>query len=105
MKISNLSFDPENIANKEIVVCLFDGDYHLGFAALVNSLVKADFNGLIHAGYRGDLPTWVNQLKLVASNLYQITNEITIQFSQVDTDMHLGYYKPFFIKETFNHYN
>ena len=86
----------------EIIVCLFDGDYHIGLAALINSLNKFGFKGLVNAAYRRDMPPWINQLKPIGDNYFYLTNDITIHFKQVDTDMHLGYYKPHFIKETFN---
>jgi hypothetical protein len=104
--MENKSFDGANekIEHEEIVVCVFDGHYNLGAAALINSLVKADFKGLIYIGYRGMLPTWVKQLKFIGNNHFYVTENILIHFKQVDTDMQLGYYKPFFIKEAFNIY-
>ena len=88
----------------EIIVCLFDGDFHMGFAALANSLVQSGYKGLINAGYRGSLPLWVNQLKSLGDNHFCLAAGIIIHFNKVDTEMHLGYFKPFFIKETFNSY-
>ena len=88
----------------EIVVCLFDGDFSLGIAGLANSLAKQNFKGLINVGYRGKLPPWLNQLKNIRDNNYYLTNEIIIHFKEVFTNMHLGYYKPFFIKDTFKDY-
>lgn len=94
----------EKIQYEEIIVCLFDGEYNLGAAALINSLVKFDFKGLIYLGYRGELPDWVSQLKFIEENCYSVSNDITIHFKEVDTSMHLGYYKPYFLKETFEKY-
>ncbi len=86
------------------MVCLFDNGYDNGFGALANSLVKAGFQGIIHAGYRGKLPKWFGRLKKLDKNLYQLTPEITIQLTIVSANMHLGYYKPYFIRETFERY-
>lgn len=92
------------VGHDEIVVCLYDGDYHLGVAALANSLVKSNFNGLINTAYRGPLPPWVKQLKAVDENTFCLTNNIIIHFEKVETEIHLAYYKPYFIKETFAKY-
>jgi len=89
---------------EEIIVCLFDHDYHLGFAALANSLVAADFKGLINVAYRNTIPEWVSQLKPKEKDAFYLTDNIVIQFRKVATDMHLGYYKPYFIKQTFENY-
>lgn len=84
---------------EEIVVCLYDGDFHMGTAALSNSLVKSGFKGLINIGHRDNaLPVWVEQLEFIEENYYKLSPDITICFTRVETEMHLGYYKPYFIK-------
>ena len=90
---------------EEIIVCLYDGHFDLGIAAFANSLVKFNYKGLVNVGYRGGShPEWVNQLKAIGPDLYLLSEHITIRFTEVKTNMHLGYYKPFFIKETFEAY-
>ncbi len=85
----------------EIVVCLYDRSFHLGVAALANSLVKSGFKGLINIGHRDNiLPEWVAQLKAIADNYYVLSPDVNLHFTRVETDMHLGYYKPYFLKET-----
>ena len=88
----------------EIIVCLFDGDYHIGLAALTNSLEQFGFKGLVNVAYRSVIPPWVSQLKFMGNDYFYLTDDITIHFAQVVTDMHLGYYKPYFIKQTFDSY-
>ncbi|MBC7890465.1 MAG: hypothetical protein H7Z13_21540 [Ferruginibacter sp.] len=95
----------DKIDYTEVVVCLCDGEYHNGVAALANSLAKSEFKGLIHVGYRGRLPPWVRQLEAISEKSFYVTKEIVLHFKRVDIDMHLGYYKPFFIKETFDIYS
>ncbi|MEO6549466.1 MAG: hypothetical protein ABIN94_15795 [Ferruginibacter sp.] len=95
--------DKENDLN-EAIVCLFDGHYHLGLAALVNSLVKSNFKGFINTAYRGELPPWLNQLQSTGNNSYRVTKDVTIHFDLVDTVMNLAFYKPYFIAKTFQDY-
>src|SRR5258708_20212566 len=104
MEYKNLQQASEEILYEEIIVCLFDGNYNLGAAALINSLVKANFKGLIYIGYRGALPVWVNQLKPLGCGSFSVVPDVNLRFKQVDTHMHIGYYKPIFIKEAFDNY-
>lgn len=39
----------------ETICTLFDGDFHYGLAAMLNSLVQAGYKGTVWAGYRGAL--------------------------------------------------
>ncbi|MFN3588947.1 MAG: hypothetical protein ACK4UP_06160 [Spirosomataceae bacterium] len=86
------------------VVCtLFEGNYHHGVAALVNSLYQHGFRGTVYAGYKGSLPPWVEKTKqvLFAENLkaeeFLVTEGLSITFVKLDTDYHLTNYKPAFM--------
>ena len=86
------------------VVCtLFEGNYHHGVAALVNSLYHHGFRGTVYAGYKGSLPPWVEKTKqaLFAENLkaeeFLVTEGLSIIFVKLDTDYHLTNYKPAFM--------
>lgn len=83
------------------VICtLFEGSYHYGVAALVNSLFCNGFRGSVYAGFRGTLPTWANSAK-ESTNLewkgaktFDVTDKLQIHFLPLDTEYHLTNYKP-----------
>lgn len=88
----------------QTTVCtLFEGDYHYGLAALVNSLHKNQFQGDVYAGFRGELPEWA--LKSIPNSTLQWKNGATliiseylqIHFLPIDTTYHLTNYKPDFM--------
>src|SRR5271155_5094700 len=80
----------------ETICTLFDGDFHFGLAAMVNSLVRGGYKGTVWAGYRGPVPPWVNQLNRVdnSAHTYLVGDRIRLGFLPVDTDIHLSLYKP-----------
>lgn len=86
------------------VICtLFEGDYHFGLAAFINSVYQQGFRGDIYAGYRGSLPVWAINAKNNSSLLWQgaqtfhAAEGIAIHFLPVITGYHLTNYKPDFI--------
>jgi hypothetical protein len=87
------------------VVCtLFEGHYHYGLAALVNSLYKNGFSGDIYAGYKGELPAWAGKNKDTVliwpdSTTYKAAENIRVHFLPVKTEFHLTNYKPDFVIE------
>src|SRR5208282_4728375 len=83
----------------ETICTLFDGDFHFGVAALLNSLVRAGYKGTVWAGYRGALPPWVDQLKRLdgPGDGYMVTEQIRVVFVPVETGIHLALYKPQFM--------
>lgn len=85
---------------KEGLVCtLFEGHYHFGLGALLNSLVQAGFQGCVTAGYRGALPPWIDQLKAGGNGRYEITDGAFVEFVPIDTRIHFGNFKPQFMKQ------
>ncbi len=80
----------------QVICSLFEGDFHLGLAALINSLVKAGFCGLFWIGCRGILPPWTNQLKRSEDGLFQVGGA-SLGFETIKSERHFGQYKPEFL--------
>lgn len=84
----------------ETICTLYDGDYHYGLGALVNSLTKGGYRGTVWAGHRGPLPFWTSQLPKLEGpgNEFLAGKNIRIVFLQVDTKIHLSLFKPQYMK-------
>jgi len=74
---------------KSVVVTLFEGDYHLGAAALINSLCAAGFAGTVVCGHRGPVPPWAPPGGTLGS--------VKVTFVPLETEIHLTNYKPEFL--------
>jgi len=87
-----------NVYGDDVVCSLFDGDYHLGLGALVNSLFKFGFRGLVYAAYRGPLPPWAADAR-EGTDFHElhVGDGCAIRFVKVDFAGHLANYKPDFI--------
>jgi hypothetical protein len=83
------------------VCTLFEGDFHFGLAAFLNSLARAGYIGTVWAGYRGALPPWLDQLQRSdgAENEYLISGKIRLVLLAQTTEIHLTNYKPEFMLE------
>lgn len=86
---------------KETAICtLFEGDYHLGLAAFVNSLARAGYKGTVWAGYRGALPPWIGQLERIGNHdaeEFRVTDDVRLALLKLSTAIHLTNYKPEFM--------
>ena len=94
--------DSSTARNRKTGICtLFEGDYHFGLAAFVNSLVHANYSGTIWAGYRGALPPWLNQLSRVGdqNDEFEVTEDVRLAFLRLETQVHLTNHKPQFMLE------
>jgi hypothetical protein len=77
---------------------MFEGDYHYGVAAFVNSLHAHGFRGTVWAGYRGQLPPWARPVISEGStSRYQVANGLDIRFLPLTTESHLTNFKPDFM--------
>lgn len=77
---------------RHLACTLFEGDYHLGAAALLNSLHRAGFTGTFVCGHRGAPPPWMDAARALGPG-------ITVQFRPVTTAIHLTNHKPVFLQE------
>lgn len=73
-----------------VIVTLFEGDYHLGAGALLNSLSAVGFAGVVVCGHRGPVPPWAPAAAQLAG--------IQVEFVALATSAHLTNYKPEFMQ-------
>lgn len=86
--------------NPSPAVCtLFEGDYHLGAAALVNSLHASGYRGRIFCGLRGPLPPWASGPRTAAdgSAHCRLGDELELVFIPQATAIHFANHKPSFL--------
>ncbi len=89
------------------VCTLFEGSYHFGLAALVNSLHHAGFRGQVFAGYRGDLPPWASTAVATPLGAWpgaqslNVAPDLSLVFLPLETDYHLTNYKADFMLALF----
>lgn len=90
-------------STNSIVCTLFEGNYHYGLAALINSLYKHGFEGKIYVGFRGKLPSWTRDVEendlfeWPNSCVFVVENKLPVIFLPLDTNWHLTNYKPDFM--------
>ncbi|MBC6609130.1 hypothetical protein H8B13_20090 [Hymenobacter sp. BT188] len=88
---------------KSIVCTLFEGNYHYGLAALINSLYNQGYRGEVYAGYRGPLPFWASsavaspELAWPGSCSLIVGAGLKLNFLPLKTDYHFTNYKPDFM--------
>lgn len=95
-----VNFKSLELAEPGTAICtLFEGDYHIGLAAFLNSLVRAGYTGTVWAGFRGPLPPWSNQLKRLDGNpdAFIVGESVRLIFLPLTTSLHLTNYKPRFM--------
>jgi hypothetical protein len=91
----------QQLSNDQVVCSLIEGDYHLGLAALINSIVQSGFSGLFWVGYRGKLPPWVNQLPPTPDGGFRV-GEALLAFEEIDNRGHFTQFKPEFMLRLFD---
>jgi hypothetical protein len=87
------------------ICTLFEGDYHLGLAALANSLFRQGYRGVIYAGYRGPLPPWFTGARKPGNfTEFVPADGLTLRFIPLTTKIHLTNYKPDFMLEVWENH-
>ena len=91
---------------KSIICTVFEGAYHLGVGALVNSLYASGYRGVLYAGYRGPLPPWAAGAVTEQDGLsvYDVAEGLTIHFAHQDTGEMLANIKPELIQQVWERY-
>ncbi|MFW5760164.1 MAG: hypothetical protein ACOCXH_04185 [Cyclobacteriaceae bacterium] len=87
------------------ICTLFEGNYHYGVGALANSLCQHGYQGILWAGYKGDLPPWAKELNFSGLfNEFRVNQCFSIRFVKIDTDSHLTNFKPDFMLNLWKDY-
>jgi len=89
------------VGNDEVVCTLYEGNYHLGVAVLINSILRGGFRGLFWIGYRGELPAWLDGLSRDSNGLY-VVGDALLGFELLDSAIHFAHFKPLFMKSLFD---
>jgi hypothetical protein len=88
---------------KTAIITSYEGHYHHGVAALINSALSVGIDGVFIVAYRDRLPPWAQSLTMVASEEYEVA-KARINFFRETSPRHFGYNKPFFALNVFDRY-
>jgi hypothetical protein len=85
---------------RQLVCTLAEGHYFNGVAALVNSLVRAAFEGTVVIGFRGERPNWLERFARDPKlDTYAVTPSVQLRLIEVPGPWHLNNCKPHFIED------
>ncbi len=84
------------------ICTLYEGNFHFGVGALVNSLYAAGYRGDVWVGYRGALPPWAQPLlQREGHSTFEVAADCRIHFVPVETPLHLTNHKATFMRRVF----
>ncbi len=86
---------------------LFEGDYHYGVGALVNSLYLHGYRGTFWIGWRGgDLPSWARAASPGVHGLeFSPAPGLTLCFCRENPGYHLSHHKPEMMRRVLQEYD
>jgi hypothetical protein len=83
------------------ICTLFEGNYHIGAAALLNSLHASGYRGRFLCGLRGPLPPWAAGARKGPGDVQiRDLDGIEAWFIPLSTEIHFTNYKPSFLLDT-----
>lgn len=89
----------ETSSGSSVICTLYEGNYHAGLGALVNSLYARGFRGDFYAGFRDELAPWSKaRLRQHGTGwLYEVGDGCRLHFLPVRPPQHFNNYKPDFV--------
>ena len=84
--------------NPSTICTVFEGHYHKGVAALVNSLIAHGYEGIVWAAYKGYLPPWADGATQEGGvAIKAINDKLSVHFVRLADTVFLPYCKPDFM--------
>lgn len=83
----------------DAVCTLYEGDYHYGVGALVNSLARSGFAGVVVVAVRGERPPWAEAGR---DGVQLVTDALSLKFVDLDWRWHLANYKAALMRDVFD---
>ncbi len=91
------------MTSTSVICTMFEKRYSIGVGALTNSLVAAGFSGTFCIGYRGPLPSWLDQCTVEVVGERWRVGDLTLHFIRMETADHFTNHKPQFMLRLFDH--
>lgn len=79
------------------VCTIFEGHYHFGVAALINSLHQHGFRGRVWLATRGARPPWTGQMQQLDADRYMV-GDLELQFLPLEVRSTMSAEKPLLMK-------